>query len=89
MRSIEPAAGPASRSRDIRESSGALPAVPDGWGRPRGAHPAPLALNGQPGQDSDEQLDDEDEVNSMEAGMEYADFQTSPSRVLPLMNAAD
>eukprot|EP00959_Pyramimonas_sp_CCMP1952_P346353 7253864-Pyramimonas_sp.AAC.1 len=48
MRSIEPAAGPASRSRDVKESSGAPPAAPDGRGRPRGTYPIPIALNGQP-----------------------------------------
>eukprot|EP00959_Pyramimonas_sp_CCMP1952_P017871 379001-Pyramimonas_sp.AAC.1 len=86
MRCLEPAAGPASRSRDVKESGGTLP---DGWGCPRGAHPIPIALNGQTCQDSDEQLDDEDDVNSMEADMECASYQVSPSWVLPLMSAAD
>eukprot|EP00959_Pyramimonas_sp_CCMP1952_P240346 5022829-Pyramimonas_sp.AAC.1 len=65
------------------------PAAPDGWGNTQGTHPIPIALNGQTGQDSDEQLDDEDDINSMEEDIYYANSQVSPSRGLSLMSDAD
>eukprot|EP00959_Pyramimonas_sp_CCMP1952_P330231 6914373-Pyramimonas_sp.AAC.1 len=75
MRSVEPAAGLASGSQDVKESGGVFPSVPDGWGRTQGTYPIPIALNGQPCQDSDEQLGDEDDINSMEEYIEYANYR--------------
>eukprot|EP00959_Pyramimonas_sp_CCMP1952_P057520 1200840-Pyramimonas_sp.AAC.1 len=89
MRSVEPAAGLASGSKDGKESGGMPPSVPDGWGRAHGTYPIPIALDGQAGQDSDEQLDDENDINSMEEDIEYANFQVSPGQDLSLMSAAD
>eukprot|EP00959_Pyramimonas_sp_CCMP1952_P405933 8507357-Pyramimonas_sp.AAC.2 len=75
MRTVVPAAGQASGSQEAEESRGVYPTVPDGWGNAQGTHPIPIALNGQAGQDSDEQLDDEDDINSMEEDVEYANYQ--------------
>eukprot|EP00959_Pyramimonas_sp_CCMP1952_P052470 1097022-Pyramimonas_sp.AAC.1 len=49
MRTIVPAAGQASGSREADGSNGVYPAVPDGWGDIQGTQPIPIALNGQIG----------------------------------------
>eukprot|EP00959_Pyramimonas_sp_CCMP1952_P302995 6339767-Pyramimonas_sp.AAC.1 len=53
------------------------------------ARPIPIALRGQTGQDSDEQLDDESDIGSMETDIEYAKYQVSIGRDLPSIMDAD
>eukprot|EP00959_Pyramimonas_sp_CCMP1952_P205078 4288355-Pyramimonas_sp.AAC.1 len=82
MRTIAPAAGQASGSGEAEGSRGARPTVPDGWGNAQGTHPIPIALNGQTGQDSDEQFDDRDDINSIEENIDYANYEASFGRDL-------
>eukprot|EP00959_Pyramimonas_sp_CCMP1952_P427978 8962924-Pyramimonas_sp.AAC.1 len=89
MRTIVPAAGQASGSGEAEGSRGACPTVPDGWGNPQGTHPIPIALNGQTGQDSDKQFDDGNDINSMEEGIEHANYQVSLGRDLSSIMDAD
>eukprot|EP00959_Pyramimonas_sp_CCMP1952_P203450 4254626-Pyramimonas_sp.AAC.1 len=89
MRTVVPAAGQASGSGEAEGSRGACPTVPDGWGNAQGTYPIPIASNGHTSQDSDEQLDDGDDISSMEEDIEYANYQVSLGRDLSSMIDAD
>eukprot|EP00959_Pyramimonas_sp_CCMP1952_P273597 5718676-Pyramimonas_sp.AAC.1 len=84
-----PVAGEASESGEAPASTGACPDVPGGWGSASGILPIPIAFNGQFGQDSDEPIDKEHEINSMEEDFEYANKGVSLSRELPSLMDAD
>ena len=75
----------------VERPSGGAPAVPDGWEQPLGPQVVPIALHGQAGQDSDEPISDGNgsETHSIETDMELAAYHTSPSKVVPLLDAVD